>query len=312
MAELIGYRYLASRLDRRPPLFLSPRSGHYLSRLRGRGMEFAEVRPYLPGDDVRTMDWRVTARTGQPHTKLFREEREQQVVLLVDFRQSMHFATAGVFKSVLASRLAALLAWQAQQAGDRLGGMVFSASEHLEVRPQLGRAAVLTLLYQLAHHSAWQPIDSAQWSAPLAPRSTSPTPHPFWRVLLRLRRVATPGTQVTIISDFRQMQRECEPHFRELSRHCELRFIWLYDRLEQELPPAGLYPFQAEGRTVLVNTASASLRRRYQQQFQQRSDYLHGLADRYSIALLQGDTTSDPLLLLSQKWYRRLKGYVGS
>ena len=101
--------------------------GAYLSALRGRGMEYDESRPYQAGDDIRTLDWLVTARTGKPHTKLFREERERPVIVAVDYRPAMFFATQGSFKSVQAARCAALLAWRAAQQGDRLGGFIFSA-----------------------------------------------------------------------------------------------------------------------------------------------------------------------------------------
>ncbi|QEP42263.1 DUF58 domain-containing protein [Ectothiorhodospiraceae bacterium BW-2] len=299
VAELIRLRYQASLLGKKPPLFLAPRAGLYHSNRRGRGMEFAEVRPYMPGDDVRTIDWRVTARSSRPHTKLFREELERQSLLLVDFRQTMHFATTGSFKSVLASRLAAMLAWQAQQVGDRLGGVVFSARQHLEVRPRLGRVAVLALLYQLANHPVWQQLPRPEPKATL----------PFWHLLVRLRRVASPGSQITLISDFMQLQPECEPHLRELSRRCEVRFIHLYDRLEQELPPSGHYSLTDQRRVVSLFTGSERLRQHHRQQFQHRCDYLQQLSDRYDIALLRGDTRSDPLTLLSQSWYRRLGGY---
>ncbi|MCW8982700.1 MAG: DUF58 domain-containing protein, partial [Gammaproteobacteria bacterium] len=148
--DLIDLRHQAELMQRFTPRLLSSRSGSYQSHRRGRGMEFDEVRPYSAGDDVRSIDWRVTARSGKVHTKLYREERERAVLLAVDLQQSMHFATRGVFKSVLAAQLAALMAWHALKQGDRLGGMVFSDDEHLEVRPQSGRAAVLSFLFQIA------------------------------------------------------------------------------------------------------------------------------------------------------------------
>ena len=99
----------------------SLQTGAYVSRFRGRGMEFDESRPYQPGDDPRSIDWRVTARSTTAYTKLFREERERPVLIAVDLRSNMHFATRGCFKSVSASRAAALIAWAAHHRGDRLG-----------------------------------------------------------------------------------------------------------------------------------------------------------------------------------------------
>lgn len=118
-------------------------SGNYLSHLKGRGMAFDETRLYQPGDDVRRIDWRVTARTGKPHSKIFKEERERPMFIAVDYRAAMAFATRGVFKSVQAARLAALLAWAALQQGDRIGGQIFSEAGCQEDRPQTGKPALL-------------------------------------------------------------------------------------------------------------------------------------------------------------------------
>ncbi len=132
-------------LRARPSQLTAPRvrvvtSGGHLSPYKGRGVEFDESRPYQPGDDLRTIDWRVTARTGKPHTKVFREERNRPVFVWLDLRRPMLFATRGEFKGVRAAEMAALIAWSAVAHGDRLGGLVFSESEHHELRPALGAA----------------------------------------------------------------------------------------------------------------------------------------------------------------------------
>ena len=109
-------------------------------------MEYDESRLYQPGDDIRNIDWRVTARTGKPHTKLFREERERPVHVWVDLRAPMFFATRGKYKAVRAAELASLFAWTACQQGDRIGGIVFSDNSHHELKPQRGKSAVLRLI----------------------------------------------------------------------------------------------------------------------------------------------------------------------
>ncbi len=108
------------------------------------------MRSYQPGDDIRTIDWRVTARTGSAHTKLFREERERPVLVVVDQRSSMFFGSSHCFKSVLAAQLASLLAWSALHGGDRVGGLVFNEQGHQEVRPRRSRKTVLALLSQIS------------------------------------------------------------------------------------------------------------------------------------------------------------------
>jgi uncharacterized protein (DUF58 family) len=121
---------------------------------KGRGMEFDEVRLYQPGDDVRSIDWKVTARTDKPHTKLFREERERPVFISVDNRPTMQFATRGVFKSVQAAKLAALIAWAAQRHGDRIGGQIFSSQSCYELKPQHGKHGVLRFFQQSGESAA--------------------------------------------------------------------------------------------------------------------------------------------------------------
>ena len=134
----------------------SLQTGAYVSRFRGRGMEFDESRPYQPGDDPRSIDWRVTARSTTAYTKLFREERERPVLVAVDLRSNMHFATQGCFKSVNASRAAALIAWAAHHRGDRLGGLIFGDTSHRELKPRLGRRSALRFVHELAEHADWE------------------------------------------------------------------------------------------------------------------------------------------------------------
>ena len=120
--------------------------GPYLTKLKGRGMEFAEARSYQYGDDVRHIDWRVTARTGTTHTKLFREERERPVMLVLDLSRRMFFGTRQRLKSVQAARIAALTGWRALLRGDRVGGVIYSEEMHREYKPRSDRRHFLRLL----------------------------------------------------------------------------------------------------------------------------------------------------------------------
>ena len=128
-------------------------AGGERSPFKGRGIDFEESRRYQPGDDVRLMDWRVTARTNEPHVKVFREERERPVFMVVDDRQTMHFGTKVAFKSVVAAQAAALLGWASHARGDRVGGIVFAEADHVELRPKGGRTGILQLLNVLADRS---------------------------------------------------------------------------------------------------------------------------------------------------------------
>lgn len=201
--------------------------GPLLSPLRGRGMEFEESRPYSPGDDARHMDWRVTARTGQAYSKLFREERERPVYLWLDLRAPMWFATHGSFKSVQAARIAALLAWSAVRRGDRVGGMVFSGVGHEEFRPMSGSGGAVRLL----RHLAQAPRDRTEEGRAVAAE----------KALSRLEHVNRPGQLLFFVSDFRNLGKACDASFSRLARHNDMVFVYLYDLLEAELPPPGDY-----------------------------------------------------------------------
>nr|WP_241480308.1 DUF58 domain-containing protein [Legionella norrlandica] len=124
LSELIDLRRYVHSVHYKPQ-GRALRSGNHISKFRGRGMDFAEVRNYQAGDEIRHMEWRVTARTGRPHVKIYQEERERPVIMLVDFNPSMIFGTKIAFKSVVAARLASLLAWTVIKQGDRVGGSFF-------------------------------------------------------------------------------------------------------------------------------------------------------------------------------------------
>lgn len=150
--ELINLRRYA-QYARYQPEGLAIRSGNHISKVRGRGMDFSEVRHYQAGDEIRHMEWRVTARTGRPHVKIYQEERERPVVILTDFNPSMIFGTRIAFKSVVAARLAALLAWTVIKQGDRVGGVFFSATQHSEFTPKARDLSMLPMLAALSRYT---------------------------------------------------------------------------------------------------------------------------------------------------------------
>jgi uncharacterized protein (DUF58 family) len=254
-------------------------SGGYLSAFKGRGMEFDETRLYQPGDDIRSIDWRVTARTGKTHTKLFREEREKPVFISVDNRASMQFATRGVFKSVQAKKLAALLAWVANQQGDRIGGQVFSQSSCRELKPQNGKHAVLHFLNALV----------------IADNSVEDTDFTLPQSLARLSQHARPGSLVYIISDFRGINTQTENYLLKLSEHCDIVLIFIYDPLEKGLPTQGRYRFTDERREVVIDTSDKLRLSNYQLRFEERVQKLQRIASRRGMALIQCSTQDDPV-----------------
>ena len=262
--------------------------GSYRTRYRGRGMEFAEVRAYQPGDDVRSIDWRVTARRGKAHTKLFHEERERPVLLALDYRKPMFFATRGCFKAVQTSRLAALLAWQALDRGDRVGAMIFSEEHHLELRPKSGKGAVLGLLRRMVENPAWQRPPHQ----PFAPGQRLAV------TLQRLHRVARPGSLILLLSDFAGWDAEVEKQLALLVRHCELTLVHCYDPLERELPPAGTYRLSDGAADLTIATDGQSAHRRYREGFAAHCLRITDFARRYRCRCQSLQTCDDPLSCL--------------
>lgn len=279
-----------ARILRQQPLNVrSPMSGQYLSPFKGRGMEFEEARPYQPGDDIRSMDWRVTARTSKPHSKVFREERERPVLLWVDFRAPMFFATRHCFKSVLAARAAALLAWRANQQGDRVGGLIFSDQQHMEFRPGRGKPAVLHLLRQLSEFSQNLPANVAHKS--LQEASTQSCS----RALNRLLHVARPGSLVYLISDFRNLPTEFESALNRLARHNELSLLHVSDPLETDLPLQGHYRITDGESETEIDSGNSLLRRQYHERFQRHQQQIIDLCQRSKARYLPL-STDQPLL----------------
>lgn len=271
----------------------SLQTGAYVSHFRGRGMEFDESRPYQPGDDPRSIDWRVTARSTTAYTKLFREERERPVLVVVDLRSNMHFATRGCFKSVNASRAAALISWAAHHRGDRLGGLIFGDTTHRELKPRLGRRAALRFVHQLAEHPDWTNRGIPEGS------------DPFTRAMSSLRRVARPGSLVVVISDFIGFDRAAQSYLSSVARHNEVLAVFMNDPLERKLPPPGRYRIVSPNDELAIDTYAAAARRDYEHEFAERSHVLEAFCHRYGVHLMPMSTDDDPVSTLQTALGRR-------
>ncbi|WP_150047129.1 MULTISPECIES: DUF58 domain-containing protein [Methylomonas] len=285
LKTLIDLAQPAAALKLQPGRIRAAQSGNYLSGFKGRGMAFLETRLYQPGDDVRRMDWRVTARTGKAHSKIFAEERERPLFISVDYRACMAFASRGVFKRVQAAKLAALLAWSGLKQGDRIGGQIFGEAGCMELKPRNGKAALLRFLNALV-----QPVYTsvgAEGSSVLE------------RALVRLQHHAHPGSRVYVISDFRGLTTGVESHLTLLSRHCEVILLQVYDALETQLPQTGRYRFTDKIRDLVVDSGDIGLRQEYGRRFEQRQARLMQLCQKLSLTLLTCDTRQLPQQVLS-------------
>lgn len=284
-ANLVRLRNLAPLLPlAKQKKVLNELGGNHSSFLRGRGMDYSEVRQYQAGDDIRSMDWRVTARMDKAHVKVFHEEKERPVLLLCDQRAGMRFGSQRALKSVLAADITALFAWATFSAGDRVGALLFSDEKELNLRPKPGRKAVLNLVRELS----------------LLNSSHAGDEHArLQQVFRHLRRVARPGSRIYIISDWAGFDDECQQHLYHVSRHSDVVAIHLSDPLEQQLPPPGRYPISDGQQRHWLNSLAAKKRQQYQQAFEQRLNSLKRQLLSLQIPLIQLSTANpNPLPLL--------------
>ena len=276
---LLGLRANAHLLDlrsgRRAP---DPLSGTRPSRYRARGMEYAESRAYQPGDEIRNMDWRVTARTGRPHTKLFQEERERPVMLAIDFGPSMFFGTRVAFKSVVAAHAAALVAWAALRRGDHVGAVILAPEREVEIRAAGGRRGVLRVLRALHAHAA----------LPDAPGSGGPGR--LAELLSRTRRISRTGSLVVLASDFYGFDEDAETALSLLRSRCELVGAQVVDPLERQAPPPGRYAVSDGHAIAVLDSSGRDFRERYRQSFEMRAKRVRGAFARLHASLLTLET----------------------
>jgi len=292
LADLIALRFPARQLRiTRKNRALSVLAGPNKSNFRGRGIDFEEVRSYQPGDDIRTIDWRVTARTGSAHTKLFREERERPVLVVVDQRNDMFFGSSHCFKSVLAAQLASLFAWSALDNGERVGGLVFNDAGHREIRPKRSRKNVLALLSQVDDYNQQLPMES-----------TAATSN-FADMLANLRRIARPGSSLFIVSDFRgASDGHAQEHLYQLAQHTEITAVSCSDPLEQNLPKAGRYVVTDGQERSELATSDRRLRQAYRSDWEEREQSLGNHLQKLGIPLIRASTDQAPFGLL-QTYY---------
>ena len=296
LSELIALQRLAQRIRYRAPSQFNAIGAHR-STARARGIDFTDVRNYQAGDEIRHMEWRVTARTGRPHIKLYEEEHERPVVILVDFNPSMYFGTRLAFKSLVAARLASLIAWTASIQGNRVGGLLFSTNTHHEFTPKSRNAGVLPLLAALANYTNLPP------DLHLASK-----PRMLSDALLRLRRVAKPGHLLVLISDFYTLDEHCEQHLTHFKHHNDLLTYHLCDILELKPPKPGRYPVTNGQQTLCINTIDAHSRHAYQEACEARIHTVCNQLKRIQTRPIQVTAQSDLPLLVHQTFPGRSHG----
>lgn len=253
------------------------------SPFRGRGMEFSEVRAYQAGDDVRSIDWRVTARRQSPHTKVFTEERERPVFIVCDQSQNQFFGSTTCFKSVKAAEAAALFAWMALHKSDRAGGLVFSSQQHDEVKPARSQKSILRLLKKISDYNQALRAQAEDGQFDLA------------KALKETQLLIKPGTLLVIISDFSCETSALSAALNRLRLHNDIILIQTTDPLDSALPEAGIYPVSNGQQSALLDTTRSELQQRYQSWASEQQEHLAQLARRYRAPLIKLDTADDSL-----------------
>jgi len=278
--ELTALRGAARGLSLRAhrPAMAQLQGGHR-SAQRGRGLEFEEVRLYTAGDDARNIDWRVTARRGRAHTKLFREERERPVWLVADIHPGLYFGSRRQFKSSVLLRAAAMLGWAAATGGDRVGAVLsLPASAPLIFPPRAREAGVLPILQALVE------------SQPTGPGTT--TPGGLHDAVSALRPLLQPGSLVLLLSDFSGLDAATEDILASASLHNDCRLLWITDPLERSGLPAGSFRVGLPERIWWMDGDQS--RNSWQQSWRAREQRLDDLATRLNLPLHRLDT-QDPV-----------------
>jgi uncharacterized protein (DUF58 family) len=269
-------------------------AGRHASRLRGRGLNFEEIRRYLPGDDVRQIDWKVTARTRKTHTRVYTEERERSVLLVVDQRLNMFFGSVHCMKSVTAAEAAALATWRTIAQQDRIGALVFNDSKIEEIQPLRSHGTAMRVLAAVAQQN-----QALSVSARI--RSNAKI---FNEVLRRVVRLAKHDFLVCILSDGYGNDVETRELLTRIAHHNDVLFGFVYDPLETELPSAGPLVFSDGVRQLEIDTGRASLRQEFRDTFIE-------IRARGRQFLLQRETPVIPLST-AESAAEQLRRYLGA
>lgn len=272
-------------------------AGRHASRLRGRGLEFEELRRYYEGDDVRAIDWRATARLGEPQLRVYTEERDRPVMLLVDQRAGMFFGSRGAMKSVVAAEAAALAAWRVTSLGDRVGGVVFSETGVDEIRPRARRAAIGPLFAAVVRQNRALGLDD--------PRRGNPSL--LNTALAKASQLLPHDGLLVLITDCAGADSETVRLVTQLTAHNDVLAVFVFDPLETSLPDIGrAVVADGDGRQLEIDSSAGSLRSKFATSFAQRREAIEGFSRRRAIPVLPLSTARDTAEQFRELLSRRL------
>jgi len=296
LGELARLEYKASGfsfLPRQPVQSLL--TGRHASRLRGRGLNFEEIRRYLPGDDIRTIDWRITQRTGKPHVRVFTEERDRPAILCVDQRLSMFFGSRRAMKSVVAAELAALSAWRVFASGDRVGALVFNDAGIEEIGPHRSRRRVMRILDTVTRMNRELRVDAG----------IEANPGMLNQVLEKAARLAVHDHLVCLISDFSGFDDHSQRLLTRIAAHNDVIAALLYDPIKLDMPEAGRLVVSDGELQLELDSGRGRMRKRVSDFFDEQLQSIKDGLGRVGVPVLLIHTAEDPAVQI-----RRLLGYA--
>jgi uncharacterized protein (DUF58 family) len=292
LRALVRLRFTAqgfSYLPRQPVRSLL--SGRKRSRLRGRGLDFDELRHYRPGDDIRNMDWRVTNRTGKPHVRVYTEERDRPVIVVVDQRLPMFFGSQQKMKSVVAAEVAAITAWRVLEVGDRIGAILFNDSKTIVARPTRNERRVMGWLGDLTAMNNDLSVTARRGSNPDA----------LAQALDMLERNVGHDYLVVLISDFYGWNDATLRTIRRISRHNDIICSLIYDPLERDISNASQLVVSDGKFQLEIDPVMHGLGEKFEASFKSSVAHVQGELKRHNIPVLPVDTVAPVANQLREK-----------
>jgi hypothetical protein len=262
-------------------------SGKNVSKLRGRGLNFEELRHYRPGDDIRSMDWKVTQRTGKAHIKVFTEERERNVFLAIDQRMTMFFGSTEKMKSVIAAELAALVAWQISGCGDRIGAVIYNDTQIKIIPAKRGHQHVINLLAEILKKNHQLSVNDIAENSGINKMTETES---FNKMLMNLNKIAGPNSLIMLMGDGHGYNDKSTDFIKKLRQHNEVIAFHIYDPLEYKLPKMPQMIVSDGKQQIQFSSSDTSIRKRYQQEITQQLDSYVKTAKKYRIPLINIDT----------------------
>jgi uncharacterized protein (DUF58 family) len=260
-------------------------SGQHASKLRGRGLNFEELRNYLPGDDTRNIDWKVTARTREPYVRVYTEEKDRTVWLLVDQRISMFFGSRWKMKSLVAAEAAAVAAWRVLSQRDRVGALVFDDTEIQLIPPHRSEQRVAQILKAVVKKN----------HALNAHSEVRPGAGMLNLALKRVSALARHDCLICLIGDGTGIDESTRQYVTRLTENNDVLSVFIYDPLEQEMPDAGKLVFSDGTAQLEFDSTERKLREAYSSDFQRRLERMRTTSRRHSIPLLPVHTAAPVL-----------------